>query len=72
MYTYFGLGYQVSGSPNQFYGRVRQICVTVNNCALGYFTGTLLSLAYWYDGVGNVTTLRDDTNNQRENFATTR
>jgi len=66
-YLYFGL--DVQAGNNQFYGKVRQICVTTNNCTLGYYTGTLMNLAYWYDSVGNVTTLRDDTNQQKENFA---
>jgi hypothetical protein len=57
-YQNLGLDYQVSGNPNQSYGRRRQICVTTNNCTLGYYTGTLLNLAYWYDNAGNVTTLR--------------
>ena len=70
-YTYFGLDLQVSGAPNQFFGRLRQVCVTTpvnGNCALGWYTNTLLNLAYWYDAGGNVTTVRDDTNRQRQNY----
>ena len=66
-YLYFGLDVQ-AGNP-QFFGKLRQICVTTSNCALGAYTGTLMNLAYWYDNVGNITTLRDDTNRQKENFA---
>ena len=66
-YAYFGLDYQASGNI-QFFGELRQICVTTSNCALGAYTGTLMNLAYGYDNVGNVTTLQDDTNHQKETF----
>jgi len=39
-YLYFGLDYQVGGNPYQFYGRLRQIYVTTNNCVLGYYCHT--------------------------------
>ncbi|MCL5994832.1 MAG: RHS repeat-associated core domain-containing protein, partial [Chloroflexi bacterium] len=67
-YLYWGLDNFAPGYPNFAYGRLRQICVTSSNCALGYYTGTLLNLAYNYDHVGNVITLRDDTGGQREDF----
>jgi RHS repeat-associated protein len=66
-YAYFGLDYQAGNI--QFFGKLRQVCVTTSNCALGAYTGTLMNLAYGYDNVGNVTSLQDDTNHQKENFA---
>jgi RHS repeat-associated protein len=65
-YLYYGVNYHPESL--QSYGRVRQICVTTSNCDLSAYTGTLMNLAYAYDSVGNIVTLRDDTNRQRESF----
>ncbi|MCL5999138.1 MAG: hypothetical protein M1546_24205, partial [Chloroflexi bacterium] len=58
-YVYWGLDNFAPGYPNFAYGRLRQVCVTANpTCPLGSTTGTYLNLAYNYDHVGNVITLR--------------
>ncbi len=66
---YLGLDYSAGTpwSPWFAYGRLRNTCViTANMPCLDTETNALFNTAYWYDKVGNVTTVRDNILNEKQ------
>jgi YD repeat-containing protein len=73
-YSYFGIdAYPRQQWGNQFYGRLFQACVTAQNdpnCPNNAASNAKLNLSYWYDNVGNVTAIRDRTNDNQVQWFT--